>query len=71
MHVSHYYLMMMAHLLKVAFQRKMLVETIRATLVERQPIITLQEEIHKMISFIHHITGIVHLRKNRIFLERR
>ena len=71
MHVSHYYLMMMAHLLKVASPRKVVVGTIRATLVERQPIITLQEEIHNLISIIHHITEIIHLRKNKIFLERR
>ena len=69
--VSHYYLMMMARLLKVAFQRKMLVGTIRATLVEKQKIITLQEEIHNLISFIHQIIEIVPLRKNKIFLERR
>ena len=69
--VSHYYLMMMAHLLKVASPRKVVVGTTRATLVERQKIITLQEEIHNLISIIHHITEIIHLRKNKIFLERR
>ena len=71
MHVSHYYLMTMAHLLKVASPRKVVVGTIRATLVERQPIITLQEEIHNLISFIHQIIEIIHLRRNKIFLERR
>ena len=69
--VGHYYLMMMDRLLKVAFQRKMLVGTIRATLVEKQKIITLQEEIHNLIVFIHQIIEIIHLRKNKIFLERR
>ena len=70
MHVSHYYLMMMARLLKVAFQRKMPVGTIWATLAERKKIITLQEEIHNLISFIHQIPEIIHLRKSKIFLER-
>ena len=69
--VGHYYLMMMARLLKVAFQSKMLVGTIRGTLVEKQKIITLQEEIHNLISFIHQIIEIIHLRRNKIFLERR
>ena len=71
MHVSHYYLMMMDRLLKVVSLRKVVVGTIRGTLVEKQKIITRQEEIHNLISFIHQITEITRVRKNKIFLERR
>ena len=71
MHVSHYYLMMMDRLLKVVSPRKVVVGTIRGTLVEKQKIITRQEEIHNLTSFIHQITESTRVRKYKIFLERR